>query len=133
MSMDGQPGISRSRFSPGEPTSQGLQVAGHVVAQRGVDRLQVELQLARGVHPPEVGAGLAGVLGDQPGVVVVEQVGILVRQAEGGGRLGGHDVVALADRFGQDGDVVPGQPPGVVERPAGDRPPCRPASARGGT
>ena len=126
------PGISRRRFSPGVPTLQRPQSAGRMIAQGGVDRLQIELQLAGGVHVPEVGAGLGGVLGDQAGVVVVHQVGILADQAQGGGRLGGHDVVALPDGVGQHGHVVLRQAAARSPRPRRRSPACPPASAPAG-
>ena len=47
--------------------------------------------------------------GQQPGVVVVEHLRILVHEAKRRGRLRGDDVIALADGVGEDGHVPPRQ------------------------
>ena len=43
-------------------------MARQMIAEREVDGLEVQLQLADLVHPPEVGAGFAGVVSDQAGI-----------------------------------------------------------------
>ena len=107
-------------------------MAGRVIAQRQVQRPEIELQLAEGVHLPEEAAGLAAVGGHQPGVVVVDQLRIFVRQAQRGGRLGGDDVIALPHRFGQNGDVVLGDLSGRGRAHRRRSTPCPPASDRDG-
>ena len=62
-----------------------------------------------------------GALGDEPGVGRVEQPGVLLRQREGGGRVGADDAVALADEVGEGADVGGGGRAGGVGVPLHER------------
>ena len=109
--------MSRSRFSAGEPTLKRPDMARHVIPNRRIHRPEIKLQQSLLMQPPEIGAGLRGVFGDEPRIVVVEDARIFVRQADGGRRLGDDDLVPLANRFGQQREILGGQPCGLDRWP----------------
>src|SRR5262245_42358899 len=96
-------------------------MAREMITEHQVERPEIELEFAGQVKPPQVIAGVERVLGDQADIIVVEQIGILMSQAECGGWLGADDFVTLAHRLSQNADIAGGLlagPLDVAERNA---------------
>ena len=81
-------------------------MARDVVAERQSQRLEVGAQPPCWCSSHRNGGELDGLVGDQAGVEVVEQVEGVVAQHQGGGRLEAEDREALAGQVGQDAEVA---------------------------
>ena len=92
-----------------------------MIAQRRMDRFQVQFEPSLLMQPPQVRAGFGRVFGHESDAVQIQELGVFVRQAECGGWFGSDDVVALPDRFGQDGHVPGGESFGDLHRSHADR------------
>ena len=70
-----KPGDQAQQVIAGRADVQGPQVAGQVIAQGRINGLQIQLELSFLVQFPQVGTGLAGVLGHEPRIVIIERCG----------------------------------------------------------
>ena len=129
--MHAQAGDQREQRRPGRRPAQRLQVAGHVMADatgRAAGNRCAAGPAGAGRHRKAVNSTV--LLGDQPGVGVVEQVEVVLAQHQGGGRLGADDRVALAGQVGQDAQVVLRPSRGPSRRRRGPAAPCRSRAGR---